>query len=56
MIDDVIAVRAPGPGTKIGRAVDVTDAKVREVRHDSHGIPKPEARVQLQAVGRARNA
>ena len=50
VIDDVVPVRAAGPGLQVRRCVDVRDPQLREVRHDPGRVLKREARVELQSV------
>ena len=56
VIDDVVAVFAPGSRAQVRRAVDVADTKVCQIGYDSDGIPEAEAGMKLQPVGGARNA
>src|SRR5690348_1533891 len=53
VIDDVVAVRRPGPRLHQRRGVDVTDPEPRQIRHERGGIAKGEALVKLQPVGGA---
>src|SRR4051812_25420640 len=51
LINDVIAVIAPRNRRKDGRRVEMTYAKIGEVRDQRRRIRKPEASVKLHAVG-----
>ena len=52
VIDDVVAVRAAGPGLQVGRGIAVGDPQVAQVGHDGRGVAEGEAGVELEAVGR----
>ena len=52
VVDDVVAVRAAGPGLQVRRGIAVGDAQVAQVGHDGRGVAEGEAGVELEAVGR----
>jgi hypothetical protein len=54
VVDDVVAVRAAGDGFQVGRAVEMTDAQVLQVRRDRGRRIEAETGVQLDAVRGAR--
>ena len=51
MVDDVITVAAVRRGLQVGRAVDMRDAELLEVRSDRGRIVKTELFMELQPVG-----
>ena len=53
-VDDVVAMRAAAGCLEKGRAVQVADSELSEVRNDLGGAPKVETRMQLQPVGGGR--
>ena len=52
MVDDVVAVRAAGPGLQVRRGIGVGDAQVAQVGHDGRGVAEGEAGMELEAVRR----
>src|SRR3954447_15323801 len=50
-IDDVVAVRRPGPRLERGREVDVRGARRGEVGHELARAREPEVAAELEAVG-----
>ena len=56
MIDNVIAVPASGTCAQVGRTIDVTYAQRGKIGHQSRGVGEGELAVELQAIGRAREA
>ena len=55
VVDNVVAVPASRSCAQVRRAVDVADAKRRQVRDQRRHVGETEFAVQLHAVGRARN-
>jgi hypothetical protein len=56
VVNDVVAVRAAGPGLQNGRGVAVGDAEVAEVLDERAGLLEGEVAVELKPVGRDRDA
>ena len=56
MVRNVVAVQALGPGLKIGRGVAVTNPESIQVRDRLPRLTKGELPIELQSVGRGRNA
>ena len=50
VIDDVIPVRAAGPGLEIRRSVTVRDAQCAQVGHDPGRVGKGKAGMKLQPI------
>ena len=55
VVDDVVAVRAPGARPQDRGAIEVTDAEAREVGDDARRIAEREVAVELNAISRARD-
>ena len=56
VIGDVVAVQALRARLKIGRRIAIADPERVQIRHDLARLRKGELPVELQPVGRARNA
>ena len=52
VVGDVVTVRAAGPGLQVGRGIDMRDAQVAQIGNDGNRVPKGEAGMKLQAIGR----
>jgi hypothetical protein len=53
-VRDVVSVKAAGAGCKIGRRVDVGDAKFFQIGDHLRRVGEPEMPVELDPVGRER--
>ena len=56
VIGNVVAVQTVRSGLKIGRRISITDTQRVQIGHDLARLGKSEPAVELQPVGRARDA
>src|SRR5262249_13663632 len=56
VVGDVVAVAAAGAGLQNGRGVAVADAQGVQIRDEVAGVAEGEVAVELEAVGRRRDA
>src|SRR5688572_18467505 len=56
MVHDVVSVRAAGPSLEVRGGIAMSDAKIAQILGDMQGVSKGEARMELQAIGRFRQA
>src|SRR5262245_29282195 len=55
VVDHVVAVHAAGPSFQIRREVGVAHAEPLEIGHELRGRAEAEARIELHAIGGARD-
>jgi hypothetical protein len=51
MVDDIIAMSASGRRLQVRRAIEMTDAEIREVIRKRCGIGKSEIGMKLNSIG-----
>ncbi len=56
LVADIVAMRAAGRRAENGRGIDVRDAELMQVGNQRRQVVEGEARIELHAVGRVRDA